>query len=61
VKRVSLKIWVKVFVGFGIILALLFIIAGVGTFNLIDADHNFKAYRSLARQTNAGDVFRRIC
>jgi signal transduction histidine kinase/DNA-binding response OmpR family regulator/CHASE3 domain sensor protein len=49
----KINISTKVFVGFGIVLALLLLISVVGTFSLISADRHFKNYRALARQTNA--------
>ena len=48
-----IKISTKVFSGFAIILTLLLIISAVSMTSLINADKNFKNYRSLARQTNA--------
>jgi signal transduction histidine kinase/DNA-binding response OmpR family regulator len=48
-----LNISTKVFSGFGIMLFLLLAIASVSLASLYAADHNFKSYRSLARQTNA--------
>ncbi len=52
-KIISFTIWSKMLAGFIIILSTLTIIAGFGMFNLINADQNFKIYRSMARQTNA--------
>ncbi|MGL1890953.1 MAG: response regulator [Spirochaetaceae bacterium] len=52
-KNHKVNIWKKVIFGFVIILLLLFLIAGIGTINLVRADKNFKEYRTLARQTNA--------
>ncbi|PKR55325.1 methyl-accepting chemotaxis protein [Thalassospira marina] len=47
----------KIFGGFGVILALLLVIAVVGGMSLRSADQNFKDYRNLALQTNlAGRV-----
>ena len=48
-----LNISTKVFLGFGIILLLLLMIAAISMFSLMGADKNFKTYRTLARQTNA--------
>jgi signal transduction histidine kinase/DNA-binding response OmpR family regulator len=48
-----LNISTKVFVGFGVMLALLLALASVSLFSLVGADRNFKSYRALARQTNA--------
>ncbi|MBF0248941.1 MAG: Tar ligand binding domain-containing protein, partial [Alphaproteobacteria bacterium] len=48
----NIKISSKVFTGFGVVLALLLLIAGVGFSSLDGADTNFMDYRSLARQTN---------
>ncbi len=43
----------KVFVGFGIVLALLLAISVVAVISLRDAEGNLVTYRMLARQTNA--------
>ena len=51
-KKMVVKIWAKVALGFAIVLTLLFIVSGVGTISLMDADSNFKLYRSMARQNN---------
>ena len=45
------RISTKVFAGFGVILALLVVIAAVSLSHLISANNYFKNYRSLARQT----------
>ena len=50
-KNTSLQI--KVFIGFGLIVALLLIIAAQATTSLIRAYSTFTEYRALARQTNA--------
>jgi len=53
----NIKISTKVFTGFGVVLALLLIIAVVGFSSLNGAGENFTDYRNLARQTNeAGRV-----
>ncbi len=53
----NIKISTKVFSGFGVVLALLLIIAVVGFSSLNGAGDNFTDYRNLARQTNeAGRV-----
>ena len=48
-----LNISTKVFLGFGIMMLLMLVIAAVSLVSLFKADSNFKSYRSLARQTNA--------
>jgi len=48
-----INISTKVFLGFGIVLALLLLISMVSMVSLVRADKNFKSYRTLARQTNA--------
>ena len=52
-KKIRMKIWTKVALGFVVVLALLFTVAGVGTISLMDADSDFRLYRSMARQTSA--------
>jgi polar amino acid transport system substrate-binding protein len=52
-KKMTTKIWGKVSIGFAAMLVLLFAVSGVGTLSLMDADSNFKLYRSMARQNNA--------
>ena len=53
----NIKIPVKIFAGFGIVLALLLTIGITGGFSLIGANNNFKSYRAIARQSNeAGRV-----
>ncbi|MGI9384920.1 MAG: methyl-accepting chemotaxis protein [Methyloligellaceae bacterium] len=52
-KLQNIKISMKIFGGFGIILTLLLIISGVGFFGLFQSSDNFSRYRSLALQTNA--------
>jgi signal transduction histidine kinase/CheY-like chemotaxis protein len=47
------RISTKVFVGFGVVLALLVVISVVSLTHLMDADSYFRNYRSLARQTVA--------
>lgn len=47
------RISVRIFVGFGVILSLLLLLASFGIYSLIQADAVFKQYRALARQTNA--------
>ena len=49
----NIKVSAKIFAGFGVVLALLLAIAGVGYFSLDGANTNFGDYRSLARETNA--------
>ena len=47
------RISTRIFIGFGIILLLLLIIAAFGMYTLVQANAEFKEYRALARQTNA--------
>lgn len=49
----NIKISTKISIGFGLLIVLLLVIATLGSLSLINADNNFKKYRSLARQTNA--------
>ena len=52
-KLQNMKISSKIFGGFGVVLALLLIISGVGIYGLFQSGENFGRYRSLALQTNA--------
>ena len=49
----NIQISMKVFGGFGVVLALLLVSSGVAYFSLIKAGENFNRYRGLALQTNA--------
>jgi methyl-accepting chemotaxis protein len=49
----NIKIPIKIFVGFSIVIGLLIISAGIGTWSLNDANEDFARYRALARQTVA--------
>jgi len=49
----NLKISTKIYLGFGCVLLLALIVAGVGLFGLNNAEETFATYRQLARQTNA--------
>lgn len=47
------KISTRIYVGFGFVLVLSLLIAGLGLYGLNNADLTFSQYRNLARQTNA--------
>jgi len=49
----NLKISTKIYLGFGCVLLLALIVAGVGLLGLNNAEGTFATYRQLARQTNA--------
>ena len=49
----NLKISTRIYLGFGIVLMLAVLVAGVGYFGLQNAEETFATYRKLARQTNA--------
>lgn len=49
----KINVSTRIFYGFGVVLALLLVIATISLVSLIGASGKFKAYRSLARQTNA--------
>jgi signal transduction histidine kinase/DNA-binding response OmpR family regulator len=49
----NLKISTKIYLGFGCVLLLALIVAGVGLLGLNSAEGTFAEYRQLARQTNA--------
>ena len=48
----NIKIATKIFGGFGIVLVMLAIVAGVGIFSLVSANNNFDYFRDSARQRN---------
>jgi signal transduction histidine kinase/DNA-binding response OmpR family regulator len=52
-KMQNLKISTRVYLGFGCVLLLAMLIAGVGYVGLENAEKTFATYRKLARQTNA--------
>jgi signal transduction histidine kinase/DNA-binding response OmpR family regulator len=52
-KMQNLKISTRVYLGFGSVLLLAMLIAGVGYVGLENAEQTFATYRKLARQTNA--------
>ena len=49
----KLHISTRIYLGFGLVLVLALIIAGVGYFGIKQAEETFATYRTLARQTNA--------
>lgn len=49
----NIQISMKVFGGFGVVLALLLVSSGVAYFSLLETGKNFNRYRGLALQTNA--------
>jgi len=53
IEQMQFKITTKIYLGFGMVLLLASIAAGVGTLSLIETSDVFTKYRTLARQTNA--------